>query len=115
METETKKEEPLQIYTIPENYNEIGMLGGAIKPRNLIEAISVTLLVDYACWRWLPLIVEAKIVIVVMASVVLLAIITLGKHNESLGQYLIAYTTCKMKRRTYHLRKVGESGHEPTE
>ena len=96
------------VYAIPANYTNSGMLmGGMLETRNTIETGFLLLLAGYPELIWMPVSIMAKVVIMTVTLLPLCVVGLMGIGGDSLLQYAIRMASFFIHRRKLHLRRIG--------
>jgi hypothetical protein len=92
------------IYHIPANYTNAGLVLGLFEIRNLIEAAALGVPILFFCARFLPFEIATKIIVTMILLVPATGFALIGVNGDSLTRYMTARRRWRKKRRVLTYR-----------
>lgn len=93
-----------EIYYIPTNFTDAGRVFGLFEPRNLIEALVLTLPLLLVCFKLLPFDLTVRIVVALVVAVPVGGFGLIGIGDDSLTRWLGSWWHWRRARRHIYYR-----------
>ena len=97
-----KKKEDFDIFAVPRNFGEDGLSFNGISRRNLAEGILLAVGSGYPMFRYLPMSLSVRVILLCFVSLPLFFVGLIGMGGESLSQFFLTVLKWLFTRRKLH-------------
>lgn len=99
------KDEKLESYFIPANYNKSTKFFG-LKKRNIIEALAMGIAL-FNLLDMIPFILKVKLIVMIIVIGPVVILFAAGVKGESITQFIFSYLMFRKKKRILYYKKPG--------